>query len=95
MNPKSTYSIIKSSLITEKSTRDAPNRKYAFRVAKGANKIEIKQAVEKIYKVKVDKVASLVIKGRTKRIRGNQSGKTASWKKAIVTLKEGSEIKLT
>ncbi len=92
---KSIYSIIKSALVTEKTTRDAVHRKYAFWVDSSANKIEVKRAIEKIYKVKVDKVASLMVKGKTKRIRGNQAGKTTSWKKAIVTLKEGSEIKLT
>ena len=92
---KSIYSIIKSALVTEKSTRDSVYRKYAFWVDSKANKIEVKRAIEKIYKVKVDKVASLMVKGKTKRIRGNQTGKTTSWKKAIVTLAEGNEIKLT
>jgi len=95
INQKSIYSIVKGSLITEKLTKDSIYRKYAFRVALSANKVEIKKAVEFIYKVKVDKVSALVIKGKMKRIRGNQSGKTATWKKAIVTLKEGFEIKLT
>ena len=92
---RSIYSVIKSVLVTEKSTKDLVGRKYAFWVDKDANKIEIKRAIEKIYNVKVDKVASLVIKGKTKRIRGNLAGKTTSWKKAVVTLKEGSEIKIT
>lgn len=92
---KSIYSVIRSPLITEKSTRDSIFRKYIFRVDKYSNKIEIKNAVEKIYKVKVQKICSSVVKGRTKRIRGNQEGKTTSWKKAIVTLREGFDIKLT
>tara|TARA_B100000315_G_C14345142_1_gene481431 strand:- start:178 stop:468 length:291 start_codon:yes stop_codon:yes gene_type:complete len=91
---KSLYSVLKSLLVTEKSSRDAIYRKYAFCVEKNANKIEIKQAVEKIYKVKVDKIASMIIKGKMKRIRANQPGKTVDWKKAIVTLKEGFEIKI-
>ncbi len=91
---KSIYSIIKAPLVTEKTTRESVNRKYTFWVAKDANKIEIKRAIEKIYKVKVDKVASLMVKGKTKKVRWNQPGKTASWKKAVVKLREGFEIKL-
>ncbi len=91
---KSIYSIIKGSLVTEKLTKDAVYRKYAFRAALSANKVEIRNAVEFIYKVKVDKISTLIVKGKMKRIRGNQSGKTASWKKAVVTLKKGFEIKL-
>jgi len=92
---KSVYSIIKSPLVTEKSARDSVYRKYAFRVDRDANKIEIKRAIEKIYKVKVAKTSALMIKGKTKRLRSNQAGKTVSWKKAIVTLREGFEIKIT
>ncbi len=91
---KSVYSIIKSPLVTEKSARDSVFRKYAFRVGKDANKVQIKRAIEKIYKVKVIKTSVLTVKGKMKRLRFNQAGKTASWKKAIVTLKEGSEIKI-
>jgi len=81
--------------VTEKSTKDTIYRKYFFWVDKNANKIEIKRAIEKIYNVKVDKVSSMTVKGKMRRIRGNLAGKTTAWKKAIVTLKEGSEIKLT
>jgi len=92
---KSVYSIIKSPLVTEKTARDSVFRKYAFRVDRDANKIEIKRAIEKIYKVKVAKTSALMIKGKMKRLRSNQAGKTVSWKKAIVTLREGFEIKIT
>ncbi len=92
---KSIYSIIKAPLITEKSARDSVYRKYNFWVAKGANKVEIKRAIEKIYKVKVARVNSLNIKGKTKKIRWNQPGKTPDWKKAVITLREGFEIKIT
>ena len=92
---KSIYSIIKSPLVTEKSARDSVFRKYAFWVDKDVNKVQIKRAVEKIYKVKVVKTSSLMVKGKMKKLRFNQAGKTASWKKAIVTLKEGFEIKIT
>lgn len=91
---KSIYSIIKSPLVTEKSARDSVFRKYAFQVDKDANKVQIKRAIEKIYKVKVVKTSVSTVKGKTKRLRFNQAGKTASWKKAIVTLKEGFEIKI-
>ena len=51
--------------------------------------------MEIVYSVKVKKVASLIVKGKTKRVRVNKPGKTTAWKKAVVTLKEGQEIKLT
>ena len=92
---KSLYSVIKSPLITEKGTDLSSERKYIFWVERSANKIEIKKAVEKIYSVKVEDVNSMMVKGKTKRVRWNQPGKTTSWKKAIVTLKKGSEIKFT
>lgn len=95
MSLRSVYSIIKSPLVTEKSTKDSVYRKYAFRVARDVNKIDIKRAVEKVYSVKIEKITSMIVKGKTKRMRQNQPGKTASWKKAVVTLKEGFEIKLT
>ena len=92
---KSVYSIIKSSLVTEKSTKDSIYRKYSFWVDRDANKVEIKRAIEKIYNVKVQKVSSMIVKGKTKRMRQNQPGKTTSWKKAGITLTQGFEIKLT
>jgi large subunit ribosomal protein L23 len=91
---KDYYGIIKSILITEKGTKiSAPLRQHIFCVQNTANKIQIRNAVEKIYNVKVQKVMTLIVKGKTKRLRQNQPGKTRAWKKAIVTLKEGSEIK--
>ena len=92
---KSVYSIIKSPLVTEKTARDSVHRKYVFRVEKQANKVEIKRAIEKIYKVKVVRTSALIVKGKAKRLRSNQAGRTVSWKKAIVTLKQGFEIKIT
>ena len=90
---KGDYSVIRSPLITEKSSRQIPFQKYAFWVDCRANKIEIKKAVESVYKVKVSKVAAMMVKGKTKKVRWNQPGKTTSWKKAIVTLCEGFQIK--
>ncbi|UCD15734.1 MAG: 50S ribosomal protein L23 [Candidatus Omnitrophota bacterium] len=92
---RSIYSVIKAPLTTEKTTVAAAQRKYFFWVDRDANKIEIKKAVEKVYSVKVDKVASMTVKGKLKRIRANQPGKTTSWKKAVVTLAQGHQIKLT
>ena len=68
-----------------------PDNKYIFRVAEGANKIQIKQAVEEIYNVRVTKVNTVKTRGKWKRLR-YQEGKTPDWKKAIVTLKEGDKI---
>lgn len=89
------YSVIKAPLVTEKGAGFAALRKYVFWVDKRANKIDIKKAVEKVYTVKVQDVNCMTVKGKTKRVRWNKPGKTSSWKKAVVTLKEGSEIKLT
>ena len=86
-------SIVQSPYLTEKATMAGKNRQYSFRVARAANKIEIRKAIETIYKVKVDKVNVANRKGKMKRLRWGQEGKTASWKKAVVTLKEGQEIK--
>ena len=91
---KSIYSIIKSPLVTEKSARDSVFRKYTFQVDNDANKIQIKRAIEKIYKVKVVKTSALMVKGKLKKLKHNQAGMTTSWKKATVTLKEGFEIKI-
>jgi large subunit ribosomal protein L23 len=91
----SIYSVLKAPLVTEKATRLNADRKYIFIVDKNANRIEIRRAVESLYNVKVLKINSQIIKGKTKRVKWNQPGKTTAWKKAIITLKEGSEIKLT
>lgn len=91
---QSIYSVLKSSLITEKTNRFLPARVYAFSVDRRANKIEIKKAVENIYNVKVEKVNVVLVKGKTKRLRQGQEGKTSLWKKAYVTLKEGQKIEL-
>ncbi|MCF7874638.1 MAG: 50S ribosomal protein L23 [Candidatus Omnitrophica bacterium] len=89
------YSIIKAALVTEKSNRDIALGKYSFKVAKEANKIEIAKAIETIYKVKVKKVSTEIVKGKAKKIRWDQPGKTSSWKKAVVTLKKGYQIEIS
>lgn len=89
---KNPLNIVLYPLVTEKGTSlKDNNRQYLFKVAKDSNKIEIKRAVEKIYNVKVEKVNTLVVSGKTKRWRMTY-GKTPEWKKAIVTLKEGESI---
>jgi large subunit ribosomal protein L23 len=86
------YDIIKKPLITEKTTveKDARNV-VAFVVHRDANKIEIKESVEKLFKVKVDAVKTATVAGKVKRV-GKQTGKRANWKKAYVTLKEGENV---
>ena len=85
------YVILKSLLRTEKGTVLNRENKYLFETDKKANKIEIKKAVETIYKVKVDSVNVISMRGKQKRVR-YKKGKTPDWKKAIVTLKEGQTI---
>lgn len=91
---KSIYTIIKSPLITEKATNLRSINQYVFWVDPSANKVEVKNAIEKLYKVKVKGVNILNVKGKTKRVRWREEGKTSLRKKAIVTLKEGYEIKI-
>jgi large subunit ribosomal protein L23 len=89
---KTSYETIVGPLLTEKGTLlKEKDNKVLFRVAKKANKIEIKKAVEEIFKVKVDSVTTMVCKGKKKRM-GRYEGKRPDWKKAIVTLKEGEKL---
>ncbi len=85
------YRIIKALLRTEKSAIYESESKYLFLVEKSANKIEIKSAVEQIYKVKVQDVNTAICPGKLKRVR-HQLGKTPDFKRAVVTLKEGQKI---
>lgn len=85
------YDIIKALIRTEKSTVYEPDSKYLFLVDGRANKIQIKQAVEQIYKVKVKTVNTFVSAGKLKRVR-HQLGRTPESKKAVVTLKAGQKI---
>ena len=82
--------IIIAPVITEKSMSGIADKKYTFKVAKDANKIEIAEAVETLFKVKVAKVNTISVRGKMKRM-GRYSGYTAAWKKAIVTLKADSK----
>lgn len=90
---KDPYSIVKYPVITEKGTQLGPQNKYLFSVDIKANKIEIKKAIEEIYKVKVARVNTMKVRGKKRRVRF-QEGKTPDWKKAIVTLAEGQSIEL-
>jgi large subunit ribosomal protein L23 len=83
--------IIKALLKTEKSTLHEPQGQYLFLVDKAANKIQIKNAVQDLYKVKVKRVNTFISCGKLKRVR-YQLGRTSDSKKAIVTLKEGQKI---
>ncbi|MCX5696608.1 MAG: 50S ribosomal protein L23 [Candidatus Omnitrophica bacterium] len=86
------YDIIKSLLRTEKSTAHHETiSKYLFLVDKSANKIQIKRAVEEIYKVKVKEVNTFISPGKAKRVRYHL-GRTPDLKKAVVTLGEGQKI---
>jgi large subunit ribosomal protein L23 len=82
--------IIKKPLISEKSTGLMEQMKYAFQVDPKANKVEIKKAVEELFKVKVKDVNTIRVSGKIKRM-GAHSGRRPNWKKAIVTLEEGSK----
>ena len=85
------YDIIRALIRTEKSTLQEPAGKYFFIVSGSANKIQIKKAVEELYKVKVRNVNTFISTGKLKRVR-YQLGKTPDVKKAIVTLQEGQKI---
>ena len=87
---KAPQDIIIKPIITERSMDALQTGKYTFKVDKNANKIEIAEAVEKLFDVKVAKVNTMNCNGCTKRV-GRFVGKTADWKKAIVTLKEDSK----
>ena len=102
---RSAQSIIKRPLLTEKSARlretgggataaaegEAYAQKVVFEVARDANKIEVRQAVETLFKVTVTDVRTLVVRGKVKRV-GRFSGQRPGWKKAFVTLKPGDNI---
>ena len=85
------YEIIRNPLISEKSTFVSQFNYYVFKVSPKSNKSEIKQAVEKLFNVKVVNVNTLNQKGKVKKFR-NKIGRRASFKKAIVTLKDGDVI---
>ncbi len=87
---KTPYDVILAPVITEKSMDDAQLRKYTFKVAKDANKTEIKLALEEIFGIEIAKVNVMNVKGKLKRM-GRNVGRTPDSKKAIVTLTESSK----
>ena len=97
--------VIIKPIVTERSSMDLQEGKYTFKVNKKATKVEIAKAVEKLFEVKVLKVNTMTVKGKTKRVRYKE-GKTPDWKKAIVTIdvnpaeksylgKGGKEVKVS
>jgi large subunit ribosomal protein L23 len=87
------YEVLRRPLITEKNTELQAQGKYAFEVAREANKPQIKQAVEKAFKVKVTAVNVVAVHGKMRRV-GRRQVLTPAWKKAIVTLVPGDKIEL-
>ena len=88
------YDVIKKPIVSEKSTLLTESKNaYVFEVAAAANKQEIKQAVEKLFKVKVSSINTQIVQGKLKRT-GQFLSKRKNWKKATVTLKEGQKIEL-
>ena len=87
------YEVLRKPLITEKNTALQSQGKYSFEVATGANKLQIKQAVEKAFKVSVTGVNVITVHGKTKHA-GRRTMTTSPSKKAIVTLKAGDKIEL-
>jgi len=85
------YDVLRRPLVTEKSTTLQVQGKYAFEVAKEANKPQVKQAVEKAFKVKVNAVNMIIVPGEARRV-GKRLVQTRSWKKAVVTLRPGDKI---
>lgn len=82
--------VILAPVISEKAVSVLPEKKYTFKVAKNANKIEIAKAAEEIFGVKVAKVNTISMKGQKRRM-GRYEGYTSDWKKAIVTLTKDSK----
>jgi large subunit ribosomal protein L23 len=88
------YALIQRPVITEKATRlKEEANQYVFRVPPAATKLEIKRALETLFKVKVTQVRVLNVRGKTKRL-GRFAGRTAAWKKAVATLAPGHSIEI-
>jgi large subunit ribosomal protein L23 len=85
------YQILLRPIVTEKSTGMTEQNKYTFEVALKANKRQVQEAVEKIFDVEVRDVKTMIVKGKSRRW-GRNPYRTPSWKKAIVTLREGDTI---
>jgi len=91
-----TFEIVKTVRLTEKGTRQSEKlNQYTVVADRRATKLQIRQAVQELFKVKVLKVNTMSMRGKLRRQRTHQAGKAPDWKKAIVTLKEGDKIVLT
>jgi large subunit ribosomal protein L23 len=88
------YEILRSPVVTEKATMASEHNQVVFQVPLDATKFEIKAAVEDLFKVKVEAVNTLRVKGKTKRFRG-RPGRRSDFKKAMVRLAEGQSIDVT
>ena len=92
----SPFDIIKTARLTEKGTVQSDHfNRYTVVADRRANKIQIRKAVEELFKVTVTEVRTMNVRGKKRRQRTHQAGKSPDWKKAIVTLKEGDAIVLT
>ena len=87
------YEVLRRPVITEKSSLLQEGGRYVFEVASKANKVQIRQAVEKAFSVKVTTVNVMTVRGKRKRY-GNRLTARPSWKKAVVTLKQGDRIEI-
>jgi large subunit ribosomal protein L23 len=94
MKQESLYDVIRSPVITEKATMLSEYNQVSFRVAIDATKPQIREAVERLFDVKVTKVNTIRVKGKVKRFRG-RLGRRSDFKKAVVTLAEGNRIDVT
>ena len=92
---RSVSEVLVAPILSEKSVaaKDAQNR-YTFRVHTSANKVDIKKAVETLFKVKVEKVRTMIFMGKMHKV-GRYEGRRSDWKKAVVTVKAGQKIDLT
>ncbi len=90
------FEIIKTARLTEKGTRQSEKlNQYTVVADRRANKTQIRQAVQELFKVKVIRVNTMNVRGKARRQRTAQAGKAPNWKKAVVTLKAGDKIILT
>ena len=94
MKQESLYDVIRSPVITEKATMLSEHNQVSFKVAIDATKPQIREAVERLFDVKVTKVNTIRVKGKVKRFRG-RLGQRSDFKKAVVTLAEGNRIDVT
>ncbi len=89
------FDIVKTVRLTEKGTRQGVFNQYTVMTDPRANKFQIRQAVQELFKVKVTRVNTMNVRGKDRRQRTKSAGKVPDWKKAIVTLKQGDKIVLT